>query len=117
MSRIAFVMHNLHCVTRPMGAIAHEKLLDNPKLEDIAKVVHLAPNYFHRKFTRTFAMTPLAYMLRRRLDVTRRLLLSTDMPVKQIAHQSGFESQFYLSRVFKREYGISPSKFRKQAGP
>jgi AraC-like DNA-binding protein len=102
---------------QPAISYMEEKLLDNPKLEDIAKVVHLAPNYFHRKFTRTFAMTPFAYMLRRRLDVTRQLLLSTDMTVKQIAHQSGFESQFYLSRVFKREYGISPSKFRQQAGP
>ena len=77
----------------------------------------LAPNYFHRKFTRTFAMTPLAYMLRRRLDVARQLLWSTDMTLKQIAHQSGFDSQFYLSRVLKREYCISSSEYRKQAGP
>jgi AraC-like DNA-binding protein len=102
---------------QPAISYMEEKLLENPKLEELAKVVHLAPNYFHRKFTLTFAMTPLAYMLRRRLDLARQLLLSTDMTVKQIAHQSGFDSQFYLSRVFKREYGISPSEFRKQAGP
>ncbi len=102
---------------QPAISYMEKNLLGNPKLEEIANVVHLAPNYFHRKFKRTFAMTPLAYMLRRRLDVARQLLLSTDMTIRQVAHQAGFESQFYLSRVFKREYGVSPSEFRKQAGP
>jgi len=102
---------------QPAISYMEENLTRNPKLEEIAAVVHLAPNYFHSKFKRTFAMTPLAYMMRRRLDVARQLLLSTDMTVKQVAHRAGFESQFYLSRVFKREYGVSPSEFRRQSGP
>jgi len=102
---------------QPAITYMEDNLLANPKLEEIARIVHLAPNYFHRKFKSIFFITPLAYMLRRRLDIARQLLLSTDMTVKQIAHRSGFESPFYLSRIFKREFGISPSDYRKKTGP
>jgi len=102
---------------QPAIAFMEDHLLENPKLAQIAEVVHLAPNYFHRKFTGLFHMTPLAYILGRRLDIARQLLLSTDLTLEQIAHRSGFQNAFYLSRVFKKEYGISPSHFRRQAGP
>lgn len=102
---------------QPAIAFMEEHLLENPKLAEIAKVVHLAPNYFHRKFSALFHMTPLAYMLGRRLDLARQLLLSTDLTLEKVAHRSGFQNAFYLSRVFKREYGVSPSEYRKRAGP
>jgi AraC-like DNA-binding protein len=102
---------------QPAIAYMEDHLLENPKLAEIAGEVHLAPNYFHRKFTSLFHMTPLAYILGRRLDIARQLLLSTDLTLQQIAHRSGFRNAFYLSRVFKKEYSVSPSNYRKQAGP
>jgi len=92
-------------------------LSDNPSLAQIARVVHLAPNYFHQKFTRTFQMTPLAYMLQKRLNLAKQLLSSTDLTLEKIALRSGFQSPFYLSRMFKNRYNIRPSEFRRRTGP
>ena len=92
-------------------------LSDNPSLGQIARVVHLAPNYFHQKFTRTFQMTPLAYMLQKRLNLAKQLLSSTDLTLEKIALRSGFQSPFYLSRMFKNRYNIRPREFRRRTGP
>ena len=92
-------------------------LTENPSLEEIAKVVHLAPNYFHRKFTKTFQITPFAYMLQRRLDLGRQLLLNTDLTLQNIAKRCGFYCEFHFSKTFKKHYSLSPTHFRKRAMP
>jgi AraC-like DNA-binding protein len=102
---------------QPAIAYMDANLADNPSLSRIARVVHLAPNYFHQKFTRTFQMTPLAYMLQKRLNLARQLLLGTDLTLEKIAMRSGFQSPFYLSRMFKKRYHVCPSAFRRAAGP
>jgi len=100
-------------------AIAHmdQRAVESPRLADIARVVHLAPNYFHRRFTRTFHVTPLAYMMQQRLNRVRQLLLGTDLTLEQIAARTGFHSPFYLSRTFSKRYQTSPSEFRRRFVP
>ena len=102
---------------QPTIAYMDANLANNPNLAQIASVVHLAPNYFHQKFTRTFQMTPLSYMLQKRLNLARQLLLGTDLTLEKIALRSGFRSPFYLSRMFKKRYRVRPSEFRRRAGP
>jgi AraC-like DNA-binding protein len=102
---------------QPAIAFMDANLAENPSLARIAQVVHLAPNYFHQKFARTFLMTPLAYMLQKRLNLARQLLLGTNLTLERIALRSGFQSPFYLSRMFKKRYHIRPSEFRRRAGP
>jgi methylphosphotriester-DNA--protein-cysteine methyltransferase len=80
-------------------------------------VLRAGQAYFHEKFSRTFQMTPLAYMLQKRLNLAKQLLLSTDLTLEKIALRSGFQSPFYLSRMFKNRYNVRPSEFRRRAGP
>ena len=104
---------------RPAIAFMDRRLTDNPSpsLADIAKTVHLAPNYFHRKFTAAFHVTPFNYMLNRRLDLGRQLLLNTDLTLRQIASRCGFYNEFHFSKMFKKHYSRSPKQFRRQALP
>ena len=102
---------------QPAIAYMDEHLLDNPTLSEIARAVHLTPNYFHRRFTETFHVTPLVYMLQRRLNMARQLLLGTKLTLQQVASRSGFSSAFYLSRTFKKHYRLSPRQFRTRAEP
>ena len=55
-----------------------------------------------------------AEILRRRLDLARRLLLTTDNKLYSIARACGFETAQQLTRVFTREVGIAPAFYRKQ---
>lgn len=98
---------------RPAIEFMDDKFLSPPPLEEIAAKVHLAPNYFHRRFSETFHMTPHAYMLRRRMNMARQLLSCTALSVKEIADRLGYDNPFYFSRTFKKYFGVSPQQMRQ----
>jgi transcriptional regulator GlxA family with amidase domain len=49
-----------------------------------------------------------------RLETAKHLLISSELPFKQLARQSGFASAKYLSVVLRRHAGLSPSEFRRR---
>jgi AraC-like DNA-binding protein len=102
---------------QPAITFMDRHFLENPPLGEIAKTVHLAPNYFHRRFTAAFSITPFGYMLERRLNLGRQLLLSTNFPLSKIAEQTGFGSEFHFSKTFKKHCRLSPRQFRRRAMP
>ena len=102
---------------KPAIDFMDQHLTENPRLEEIAKVAHLSPNYFHRKFAATFQVTPFHYMQQLRLDRGRQLLLNTDLTLQSIAKRCGFYCEFHFSKTFKKHYGLSPTHFRKRAVP
>ena len=85
----------------------------NPSLQRIASQACLAPNYFHRIFTKAFGVTPHAYMERKRMILARDLLISTEKDLVAIADECGYENAFYFSKVFKKHFHTSPGKARK----
>lgn len=102
---------------KPAVLFMEQHAIENPTLAAIAKTVHLAPNYFHRRFTAVFRVTPFGYLLRRRLVLGRQLLRSTELTLDQIAARCGFSSAFHFSRLFKKHCGVSPKKFRQHSMP
>ena len=100
---------------RPAIDFMDSRYLEAPGLEAIAETVHLAPNYFHRKFSEIFHVTPFDYMMRRRMNAARQLLGGTGLNVKQVAARVGYDNPFYFSRLFAKHFGLSPSQLRKEA--
>jgi AraC-like DNA-binding protein len=47
-----------------------------------------------------------------RLDHAKKMLRETDLPIPQIAASSGYNSVSYLTRIFRREVGVSPTIYR-----
>lgn len=88
---------------------------ENPRLEDVADAVNISPIYFQRIFSKAMGRSPYDYLLSKKLDAAKKLLLTTNMPLSAIALQSGFSSQSYFGYVFKRELGITPLSYRKKA--
>lgn len=86
---------------------------ENPPLKEIASQVHLAPNYFHRRFRELFGSTPFDTMLASRLNTARRLLAATDLSVKEIADRVGYRNPLYFSRLFKSRLNLSPVSYRR----
>lgn len=84
------------------------------KLCDIAKAVNLSPNYFHTLFADVCKMTPRQYLEEYRLGVAKRLLITTMLTLGEIAEQSGFNNQQYLTKVFKSRVGCTPVQFKRQ---
>ena len=89
--------------------------LDNPPLATLAKQAGWCAEHFQRRFRRALGVTPFAFMERQRLEEAVHLLTETSMTVKEVAWQVRFSSPFYFARVFTRRFGVSPTRFRRQA--
>ena len=86
---------------------------DNISAEAVAKTVHLSPNYFSEYFKKQTGEKFSLFVLRLRIDFAANLLKISDLSVKEIAFESGFNSAAYFSNTFKEFYGMSPDKYRK----
>lgn len=80
----------------------------------VAKAVNLSPSYFSRAFKATMGLPYSGYLLVSRLARAKRLLLTTDMPIAQIALQCGMADQSHLTRVFTRAVGVPPRAWRSR---
>ena len=87
----------------------------NPSLslEDLAKSVGISDVYFRRLFKAKYKTTPSQYLLSVRLQNAKMLMKYSFVSVDDCALQNGFSSSQYFCRIFKREFGISPGKYKK----
>lgn len=65
-------------------------------------------------FQKYAGMGPGDYLKTYRLNRARELLVTSDLPVHLIAEQVGYSDPLYFSRIFKRHFDLSPSKFRRE---
>jgi transcriptional regulator GlxA family with amidase domain len=77
----------------------------------MAEQMAMSERTFYRKFTECFGETPRNYVEKLRLENARNLLTSK-VPLKQIALLSGFSTAAKLTKSFERQFGISPTIFR-----
>lgn len=101
--------------------IARDIILANiPKhfaIPDLAKKVGLVDFLLKKAFKEQFGVGLYEYHRKAKLDRAKELLLTTDLPMKAIAAQSGFERLTSFITSFKKEYGKPPAKYvagRKQ---
>ena len=76
----------------------------------------LAVNTFTKKIKKNFGKTPSKLIQERIVLEAKKLLHLTYKPIKEIAADLNFEDEFYFSRYFKKEVGVSPKQFREKVG-
>jgi AraC family transcriptional regulator len=79
----------------------------------LAELLGLSETSFIRTFKASFGTTPWQYILKMRLERSMKLLASTGISVTEIAVATGFSSPGHFSTAFTRQFGISPSAFRR----
>lgn len=84
-------------------------------VSDLLRHVPMARRSLETRFRKLLGRTPREEILRVQLNRVKQLLTGTRLPVWEIADRTGFEPD-YLSGVFKRNLGVSPSDYRKQFG-
>jgi AraC-like DNA-binding protein len=82
------------------------------RLEDLAKLVGLHPNYLCSVFKEETGQTLFAYLNDVRIREAKRLLEFTDLSISQIAEEIGMSSHSYFSRQFKLTTGLTPRQYR-----
>jgi LacI family transcriptional regulator len=92
-----------------------EHACEGINVSDVLRAVPLSRRVLEQRFQRLLGHTPREEILHTRLNRVKQLLLETDLPLYLIAERTGFEHVEYLSVVFKRETGATPSAFRSGA--
>ncbi len=81
-------------------------------VDTVCKKLHLSTAYFSTLFKKEVGQTCIAYITDFRLKKAVELLNTTDDKTYMIANKVGYAEQNYFSYVFKKKYGVSPSKYR-----
>ena len=82
-------------------------------LELLAEEAHMSKYYLSHAFKREYGVSPINYMISRRIEESKYLLAETDLSTSQIAQLLGFSSLSYFSQVFRRSQEVSPTEYRQ----
>lgn len=82
-------------------------------VEQLARELFVDPSNLFRKIRALTGLNPTQYLRAYRLAKAKKLLWTTELSIAAVALECGFAHHNYFSRMFKRETGLSPSKYRK----
>ena len=83
-------------------------------LDDLAGVFNMNKHSLIREFKKRTGMSPVAYMIRLRLDTAKQLLTLSDMSISEIAAYCGYSTPSFFISDFKKQTGLTPGKFRQE---
>lgn len=92
--------------------IVNDNIYNKVTIETLAHLSCKSVSTFKRAFVQEFKMSPIAWIINKRLERARFLLLNTEKPVAEIAQECGFDTYAHFARSFKNKYNISALQFR-----
>jgi len=98
---------------RSLGDFIEDHLTETITLDRLAALVGMSPFHFARCFKNTTGLAPHQYVLARRIELAKLRLITSDMPVQDIAWSVGFENISHFRRKFVSLIGILPGALRK----
>ncbi len=121
---LKFLMECTHAVTsikkaeenpiiKKVCAYVDENLAQDISLETAADFAGVSSFYLSKLFKEEKGETFINYISDKRLEKSRQLLEQTELSIKEITAEVGYNDQNYFSRIFKSKYGLSPKEYRK----
>jgi len=93
--------------------IIQSNIYEDLNLSDLAFFSGLSLSSFKRKFNELYGMSPTKYIIGKRLEKAKNLLIESDTRISEIAYSCGFNDTGYFSKSFIRAFQYSPSNYRK----
>ena len=91
----------------------HHHFASEMTIENLCRQSGLIARTLNRRFQSATGSSPMEYVRKTRLDQGRDLLKNTDLGIAEIAERVGYVDSDYFSRLFKRQYQLTPTEFRK----
>lgn len=94
-------------------AYIRRNINQNIRIETLADIVCISKDHFIRLFKKETGITPVQYINQKKIEKAQLLLVTEDMPIKEIAFLLSYEDHSYFNRLFKKVTGVSPQEYRK----
>lgn len=101
-------------LARRLHDLLDEHVVDGISLAAASALLEARPSHLVRAFGQEYGISPHRYLVGRRLDLARRLLLGGERP-SQVAVEVGFYDQAHLTRHFKQMLGVTPAAYARCA--
>lgn len=98
------------------SSVLDQHFIKEKKVSFYANYLNLSTSLLSKKVKQQFGKTPSQLIQERTVLEAKKLLHLTQKSIKEIAFELHFEDEFYFSRYFKKNVGISPSHYRKYVG-
>ena len=85
-------------------------------LDNLTRNSYLSSVYISKVFKEMTGETPIQYLIKHRMNMARELIGENILSLKEIAIEVGYEDYYYFSKLFKKNFGVSPSHYRQAAG-
>lgn len=82
-------------------------------IDSLAAISCLSKDHFIRLFKKEVGNTPLQYINQKKIEKAQLILITEDIPVKNIAYLLAYEDHSYFSRLFKKITGVTPQQYRE----
>ena len=92
----------------------NENLDRNLTLAQLAAIANMSSSYFSYSFKLSTGYAPHQYIIQRRIERAKQLLIQKKLTIADIANSLGFSHQSHFNRHFKRLVGVTPKKFQQQ---
>lgn len=83
--------------------------------EDLSNMVYLNPDYISRIFKKEKGVSISSYLLARRVEEAKKLLVQSDLPINAVSISVGYSNFSYFTKMFKENTGYSPLEYRRMA--
>jgi AraC family transcriptional regulator len=90
-------------------------LADDIGLEDLAAIADLSAKHFARAFRQSTGMPPHRWLIERRIDRAKALLMEDRLNLAEIALTCGFADQSHFTAAFRKSVGATPAIFRRES--
>ncbi|MDU1828963.1 AraC family transcriptional regulator [Anaerococcus sp.] len=84
------------------------------KLEQLSTMAYMNKFHLISEFKQSYRVTPIEYLILKRIEISKNLLISTNHSMEEISSIVGFNSQSYFNQVFKKKVDQTPPQFRKK---
>lgn len=82
-------------------------------LESLSSAIYISKDHLSHLFKAEIGVSPIRYVIQKRCEEASRLLLETDLSVKEVSQRVGYDDPVYFSQIFKKVMGASPNSYRK----
>jgi len=92
----------------------HKHLSNTISVEQLADIACMTKSHLIRTFRQSLSVTPLQYVIRKKIQHAQALLLGSEMSIQEISQAIGIDDTSYFIRLFKKNLGFTPQEYREK---